>query len=313
MRSVPTLTSVLRTVAEKRRYVYPYVVWLWRSLSKLLSQRNYPAVVGLLTQEVVGRDLYLQSLRVLSDDGLVRRTIADGEMILDANDTGLSRRLIRYGVHEQTSTAAYRDELERLRDDVDGEVGVLELSANLGYFLLVAATTLGERATIYAIEPHPWNMELLRRNVSINGLDDRVHLINEGIGRTTGPAQLHVMPQSNWHTVGSPGGDYSQAVESIEIDLTTVDDLLDRLNLTPDDVHVVRFDIEDFEPQVFEGMSRLLDADTPLLLFVEFHPRQQDDETVRRMLKMLEGSGLEIVSAVQHDPIEWDGTPIEVQ
>lgn len=301
----------LRTVAGKRKSVLPYQSWLRRSLSKMLSQGHHLEAAGLLSEEVLGTDLYLEFLRISHADGLVRRRISDFEMLLDADDSGLSERLIRYGVHEQTSSLAYRNELARLRDEVDGELGVLELGANMGYFLLTAASVFGERANVYAVEPHAENMKLLRRNVRLNGLMDRVEFIEGGVGGESRPAQFHVMPQSNWHTVGGPDADYSHAVSTTEIDLKTVDDLLDEHGLAPSDVHAVRFDIEDYEPRVFDGMKRLLDADTPLVLYVEFHFAEFDDETVREMLETLDRSGLEVASAVRYDLIDWDGTPVE--
>lgn len=304
--------GALQTAAGKYKYVRPYLRWLGRSLAKMLSQRRYPAALGLLTEELTGTDLYLEALRRCSRDGLVRQQLDHGEMVLDLGDVGLSRRLLRYGVHEEASTRAYRRELEQLRDDVDGELGVLELSANLGYFLLVAADALGGRATFHAVEPHPRNMSLLRENVRLNGLADRVTLVEGGVGGTSRPAELHVMPQSNWHTVGEVVDDYPCAVESIPVDLSTVDDLLAQAGLEPADVHVVRFDIEDFETEVFDGMRGILRSETPLVLFVELHLRRHDDDTRQQMLEMLDRSGLEIASAVAYDTIEWDGRPIDV-
>lgn len=303
--------TALRSLAKKRKSIRPYQRWLGHSLSKMFSQRNYLEALGLLSEQVFGRDLYLESLHRSASDGLVRQRFADGEMDLRVDDVGLSRRLIRYGVHEETSSNAYRSELERLRADVEGELGVLELGANTGYFLLIAASVLGERANIYAVEPHEENMRLLRRNVRLNDLSDRVECIDGGVGGESGTTEFYVMPQSNWHTVSRPDGGRSRAVSTSEIDLRTVDDLLDEQGLEPSDVNVVRFDIEDYEPHVFDGMERLLDADSPLLLYVEFHLGQFDDETVRRMLTKLDESGLEIASAVQYDLIEWDGTPVE--
>lgn len=282
------------------------------TLLKLLYKRRYPQAVGFVTELLLGWDLYIEALRRRSPDQYVRRTLPIGTMVLNLDDVGISRNLLRYGTHERTSSAAYRRELDRLKDDVSGDIRVLELGANLGYFLLTAATVLEERGRFYAVEPHPTNQRLLRENVDRNDLSSQTEFIDGGVGSASRSAVLNVMPQSNWHTVAPVTKAGLEPVATVDIELLSVDTLLDRLELTPADVHVVRFDIENYEQEVFAGMQRLLDADTPLLLYVEFHLPGLEAASARHMLHALDESGLEIVSAVALGETRYDSIPLNV-
>lgn len=161
-----SFVSLVRRAVTSPDRVGPYLRIVGRSLAKMVSRGRYAAAAGYLSGELFGTDIYLRRLVARSASGLVVRRTRYGTMVLDARDPGLSRRVLRYGVHEETSSRVYERELARLARDVDGKVGVLELGANLGYFLLLAATVLGERAAMYAVEPHPRNATLLAENVA---------------------------------------------------------------------------------------------------------------------------------------------------
>lgn len=301
----------LARALDSPQYIYPYVRLVTRSSAKMLRQGNYWEFLGYLLEEATGEDHYFRQLDRYCEGGLVEWSFEDGEMLLDAGDSGISRRLLRYNVHEESSSAAYRRELRRIRADVDGDVGVLELGANLGYFLLIAASVLDDRAQICAVEPHPRNLDILRRNVKRNGYADQTEIVSAAVGRERSTATLQVMSQSNWHTLNAEFIGKGDLVGTLDVDVVSVDSLLAKRGLEPEDVNVVRFDVDGHEHRIFEGMRSVLEADSPLLLYIELHPDRLDDETFEEVLTTLNGCDLRIVSSVEHDLIEWDGRPVE--
>lgn len=79
-------------------------------------------------------------------------------MYLDLSDDGLSKTIFYRGVHEPLVTRWLEAELAP-------GMTVLEVGANLGYYLLLAATRIGPRGRIYAVEPVPETFAILRKNV----------------------------------------------------------------------------------------------------------------------------------------------------
>lgn len=302
----------VQRAVDTPQLIYPYVRNRCRAIATMAREDNFGEIVGYIVEEAIGEDLYFERLGERVPDGIVSRSFPWGEMYLDVEDPGLSRRLLRYGVHERTSSRIYRRELRRLAEDVEEEVTVLELGANIGYFLLMANDVLGERSRIYAIEPHPRNLDLLEQNVARNDLDDRTEVIEGAVGAEPGSGVLNVMPESNWHAVAPDGGVRTGAVETLDIDIQCVETLLSERDLEPEVVNVVRFDVEGYEDEIFAGMQSVLDADSPLLCYVELHPVLFDDDALDWIIEQLEESGLSVVSAVDYEPIDWDGNLVSL-
>lgn len=300
----------VQRAVEAPQFIYPYVRNRWREIATMAQEDNFGEIVGYITEEAVGEDLYFERLGKRTPDGIVSRSLPCGEMYLDITDPGLSRRLLRYGVHEKTSSRIYRRELRRLANDIDGEITILELGANIGYFLLMATGVLGERARIYAIEPHPRNLDILKKNVERNDLDGRTEIIEGAVGAEPGSGVLNVMPESNWHAVAADGGVRTGAIETLDIDIQCVETILSERDLEPEAVNVVRFDVEGYEDNILAGMQSVLDADSPLLCYIELHPVLLDDDTLEWVIETLAESGLSVVSAVDYEPIDWDGKPV---
>jgi FkbM family methyltransferase len=138
----------------------------------------------------------------------------------------------------------------------------LDIGANLGFFTVRAARRLGARGHVVAIEPHPARYELLRTNVTLNGLNN-VTSLNYAAGSEDGRATIFEPD----HSFGPHNMDVSCAPISdtaIEVEMLTVDKMLESIEAPP--LALVKIDVEGFEPQVIDGMSRTLgDSGAPVI------------------------------------------------
>lgn len=66
--------------------------------------------------------------------------------------------------------------------------------------------------------------------------------------------------------------------------------------IDPEDVDVVRMDIEGHEAQVLRGMSAVLASAGPLLLYIEVHRALVEDGTLEAVITALDDAGLTLVS-----------------
>jgi ubiquinone/menaquinone biosynthesis C-methylase UbiE len=80
-----------------------------------------------------------------SKGGEVVRKVQDSFMFLDLRDTGISRELTLYGVHEKNSTAAIKRILKP-------GMKILECGANIGYYAMLEARLIGKEGKIFAVE-----------------------------------------------------------------------------------------------------------------------------------------------------------------
>ncbi|PSQ02516.1 hypothetical protein BRC94_02170 [Halobacteriales archaeon QS_5_70_17] len=292
-----------------------------RKTVRLAREGRFSECRGYLEELLLGRNGHYQALQDAADGEYAEREVMGNRLRLDAFDPGVARTLLAYGAHEQRSTDAFAAELRALRDRVDGPVTMLDVGANVGYFTLLAARTLGERSDIYAVEPEPENLSLLEANVRANGYSGVVDTTRRAIGGSNGPVDLHISDYSNRHAVGAVpeegAATYTDGGRET-VEQRTVARFFEERSIDPATVNAARMDVEGYEHAVVDGMRPVLDGDQPLVLHVELHPAL-DDQQRRTVIDALRGAGLEVVAAVADEDaagvqsrMAWHGVDLDV-
>ncbi len=159
-----------------------------------------------------------------------------------------------------------------------GRGTVLDVGANNGV-ISISMLTLGEVETAVAVEPEPRNFALLERNVSQNGLQDRVVCLQYAAADRSGSLEFELSCTSYGdHRVRSsgapPGGEelYGESSRSVvRVESERLDDLVAKLGARfTDEIAVLWVDVQGFEAQVFRGAERLLSRGVPAVS--EFWP-----------------------------------------
>jgi FkbM family methyltransferase len=136
----------------------------------------------------------------------------------------------------------------------------LDVGANLGTACLLAVARHGFRRAI-ALEPEPENFRLLRANVAINLLEDRIDARRLAASGHTGVLELTVSRSSGKHRIRAP----KPKEKSVEVDALTLDALLSWVGLEPEDIGLLWIDVEGYEPNVLRGASGLLASGVPVV------------------------------------------------
>lgn len=200
----------------------------------------------------------------------VRRRVHGHWMYLSARDRGVGRALAIFGTREALETEIFRREVTR-------NMTVVDLGANIGFYTLLAASIVGPRGRVYAIEPFPDSFGLLCRNIEANGYESVVETFSGAISDRVGTAPLYLGGAANLHTlVRQPSMD-ERASSSIEVSTTTLDAFL--VGKRP--IDFLRMDIEGGECQVFDGMTETLERSHRPKIFFEVHPEGPIDPDPR--------------------------------
>jgi FkbM family methyltransferase len=199
---------------------------------------------------------------------------------LDPYDDVLSYNLARGYPWEPTATRALRERLE------PGMV-VVDVGAHIGYYTLVASLAVGERGRVFAFEPEPRNLRLLRRNVETNGCTN-VRVVDRAVGAACGPARLALDPRNTGgHSlVAAARGD----TPTIPVERVDLDGFLEREGVRP---ALVKIDVEGAERAVLAGMSRTLARPGPLVILIEYFPERlaEDGHPPESLLELLSSYG----------------------
>lgn len=137
---------------------------------------------------------------------------------------------------------------------------VLDIGANLGYFTTLFAKRAGH---VYAIEPTPATLALLRQNVAPY---PHVTVIPTAIGDRDGTTELFLSPtNAGDHNLIDTGRPAHHTVR-----VATVDTLMTELGVTK--VDLIKLDIQGSEVHAFRGMTQTLRANPHAIIVAEYWP-----------------------------------------
>jgi len=135
-------------------------------------------------------------------------------------------------------------------------MNVVDVGANIGYYMLMFAQVVGPEGRIIAIEPSPENLPELKLNVERNKLRN-VEIIPKAVGNAQ-------------EGVGLRSGINSGVVCDITTPAYNVEqDLID--NIITEPIDFMKLDVEGYEGFALEGAQRVLSKYRPTV-FLEIHP-----------------------------------------
>ena len=211
---------------------------------------------------------------------------------LDPTENSINKQLILDRVRERRATEIMQDFIEA--DDV-----ILELGANVGYYVCMESKILSDQGYIYAVEPSPENVALLQANIALNDVK-HIEVFNMAMSDTTGTAKLFMGPACNLHSLVDRS-DISER-ESIEVQTDSVDHFLEGKR----PITFLRMDVEGYETIIFAGMQQTLSSPSLTKLFIEIHPMVIEPERMRAFFQQLQDNGFAMVAAVSRD--NWQRT-----
>ncbi len=141
---------------------------------------------------------------------------------------------------------------------------VVDVGAHIGYYTICLARAVGSDGHVFAFEPDPDNVRLLRKNVRANGYQN-VTIIPKAVSDRCGQATLYLSDCSAMHrTHPSPLCSGCVYVETTDLDTYFAG--------FGHPIKVIKLDVEGGEPLVLRGMARLLQDHKDLCLLTEFLP-----------------------------------------
>ncbi|MFP4633698.1 MAG: FkbM family methyltransferase [Candidatus Aenigmatarchaeota archaeon] len=163
-----------------------------------------------------------------------------------------------------------------------------DVGANLGTYSLPVAQKLGERA-IYAFEPFRKNMDRLKENAELNGLE--INLFPLALSDTNGTAEMEVFSDRPGETKNRLSRGRTGR-KTVKVETRRCDDLIEERGLDKPDV--VKIDVEGAELEVLRGMEESLE--NCRLIYCEVHKEGLEERKSSReeLLKLLHDYGFDL-------------------
>lgn len=159
---------------------------------------------------------------------------------------------------------------------------IVDAGANIGTFSIYACEQ-APHSKILALEPFPETLKQLKSNITLNGLEDRITIVEKALAGQTGsllmddadvPSQSRGMKQD-----GAQGG--------LSVPVLSLSDFIKDHDLTR--IDLFKMDIEGSEYEVLFGAENL-DLDPIHVFSLEYHPNGQRSE----LFQLLQGSGFQL-------------------
>lgn len=147
---------------------------------------------------------------------------------------------------------------------------VLDVGAFLGIHAIVAARQAGSRGRVIAFEPTHASAEIARRHFALNGLGDRVRMIEAAVSDRPGQATFNEYSQPYVNSL-KPAVDVDESPSTRIAPIVTIDDVCRRIDSAPS---LIRMDVQGAEVHALRGARETIDrAGDRLVLLVEMHPQ----------------------------------------
>lgn len=167
-----------------------------------------------------------------------------------------------------------------------GDVFV-DLGANEGYFTVIAGGLVGHAGRVIAIEPQPRLQTVIRQNISLNGIADRVTICQVAVGDEAGTADFFLTSDLNTGASGFVRRT-RYPLRSVKVPMLTLAGLLARNDIPF--VDFLKVDVEGSEYEAVLGSREVFREHRVKMIALELHAsilqqRHLDPESICRFLE----------------------------
>ncbi len=129
---------------------------------------------------------------------------------------------------------------------------IAEMGAYMGHYTIYLAQKAQNSGKVIAIEPMPDNLEILRKNVSENKLDN-VIIVPKGVWNS--PGEMTFQRKKNDHQSASIDLDYQGSSEKLSISVDSLDNILTAHQINMIDFMIIQ--LNGAEIEALEGLTRI--------------------------------------------------------
>lgn len=178
------------------------------------------------------------------------------EMILDDKD---SLRLSLNGIYEIDQTNLIKKLVK------EGDC-VMDIGANIGYYALILARSVGPKGKVFCFEPDKTNFSILSQNIKNNNYSDRVVLYNDAVSDSNENIKLYISETNRGdHRIYAS----DENRNFIEITAVVPDN---EVKIQNEKISLIKIDIQGSEMIALGGFKNIVIKNKPIVIS-EYWPK----------------------------------------
>jgi FkbM family methyltransferase len=154
------------------------------------------------------------------------------------------------------------------------DIVIADVGANMGYYSMYFAKYYSPRSKIYAFEPSVSILDVLKKNISINHLDN-VEIVEAACAENTGKVEFYISHNHHSSSMIDYWGDNLASGTLTTVKSVSMDEFFEneKRGVYPD---LIKMDIEGAGVFALKGCTRCVKMKRPLIL-MESHTGAEDD------------------------------------
>jgi FkbM family methyltransferase len=218
----------------------------------------------------------------IGDNLCLCRVLGSSLMYVDTRDHVHAPHLMMDGFWESWITVAM---MRALRP---GMVAV-DVGANLGYYTIVMGKSVGPAGRVIACEPNQRLVKIVKQSLLLCGLAEITTIENRAAHSVSNTVANFYVPDGRPMNAAIISNDAKFAGGvTLEVKTVRLDEVL------PQTVDFIKIDTEGAEAQVWKGLSRTLESNPNIRVFLEFNPKRTHHYDPRALLGQFEGQGFKL-------------------
>jgi FkbM family methyltransferase len=187
------------------------------------------------------------------------------------------------------------EDIVKLFRPKEGDI-VVDVGAHIGKYTIIASKMVECTGKVIAIEAHPANYDILKRNIELNNLNNVIAL-NYAVHSKQTMVKLYEPGQEEgftiYNTIMTDRTKTSRNQKYIEVKANTLDSLL--FENGTKEVNWIKIDVEGAEYEVLKGATDILSSSKDISLLIEIHNLGANNKTFYEpVIRLLESKNYKL-------------------
>jgi FkbM family methyltransferase len=178
---------------------------------------------------------------------------------------------------------------------------VIDVGSHVGRYTILGSKLVGGSGKVIAVEAHPGNFQLLKRNLQLNKSDNVISLNCAAYCQDTPQLRLFLAGEDRGNTI------YNTVMESryvtekfVSVPALKLDSIVQYAGIQAHEINWIKIDVEGAEYEVLQGAQNILSNSKDISILIEVHNLQNRD-LYNPIIDMLRKYGFSIIFEKVYD------------